>query len=144
MEHDFSATDFQDLVAEFEHHEAARHDESSRAQAVQHRQRVKELIDHHISDENWNTIVHQARQAAEHGNKQFMLLRFPSQLCTDRGRAINVPLPNWQNTLRGEAAEIYRRWESTLKPKGFHLTARVLEFPDGMPGDIGLFLGWEQ
>jgi hypothetical protein len=38
-------------------------------------------------------------------------------------------------TLRGEA-------EHDLKPCGFHLSARVLDFPDGMPGDIGLFLGW--
>jgi CBS domain-containing protein len=143
-EHHFSATDFKELVAEFEHHKAESRDEASLVQTVQHRQRVEELIDHHISDENWNTIMHQARQAAEHGNKQFMLLRFPSELCTDRGRAINVPLPNWQNTLRGEAAEIYRRWETDLKSKGFHITARVLDFPDGMPGDIGLFLGSEQ
>jgi hypothetical protein len=141
---DFSAGDFQELVSEFEHHQAEHHDEANRTQAVRRRQRVAELIDHHISDETWNTILHQARQAAEHGDKQFMVLRFPSELCTDRGRTINVPLPNWQNTLRGEPAEIYRRWASELKPRGFNLTARVLDFPDGIPGDIGLFLGWER
>ena len=43
-------------------------------------------------------------------------------------------------TLRGEAAEIYLRWERDLKPHGFRLAARVLDFPGGMPGDIGLFL----
>jgi hypothetical protein len=73
-----------------------------------------------------------------------MLLRFPSQLCSDGGRAINVTEPDWPATLRGEAAEIYLRWERHLKPHGFHLTARVLEFPGGMPGDIGLFLSWGQ
>jgi hypothetical protein len=26
------------------------------------------------------------------------------------------------------------------QPRGFHLAARVLDFPRGMPGDIGLFL----
>jgi CBS domain-containing protein len=44
--------------------------------------------------------------------------------------------------LRGEAAEIYLRWERDLKPRGFRLAARVLGFPHGMPGDIGLFLVW--
>ena len=44
--------------------------------------------------------------------------------------------------LRGEAAEMYLRWERDLKARGFHLTARVLDFPDGQPGDIGLFLVW--
>jgi hypothetical protein len=46
-------------------------------------------------------------------------------------------------TLRGEGAEIYMRWEHDLKPGGFHLTARGLDFPDGFPGDIGLFLVWD-
>ncbi len=89
-------------------------------------------------------MIHRAREAAEHGEKQVMLLSFPSDLCTDRGRAINVPLPDWPKTLRGEAAEIYLKWEHELKPQGFHLTARVLDFPDGKPGEIGLFLGWGQ
>ncbi|HTT81575.1 MAG TPA: hypothetical protein VMF86_18055, partial [Stellaceae bacterium] len=81
-------------------------------------------------------------EAAEHGERDFMLLRFPSDLCADGGRAINSALPEWPATLRGEAAELYRRWESGLKPRGFHLVARILDFPDGKPGDIGLFLGW--
>jgi len=71
-----------------------------------------------------------------------MLLRFPSQLCSDGGRAVNVPDPEWPSTLRGEAAEIYLRWSHDLKPQGFHLAARVADFPDGMPGDIGLFIVW--
>jgi hypothetical protein len=29
-----------------------------------------------------------------------------------------------------------------LKLNGFRLAARVLDFPGGMPGDIGLFLVW--
>jgi hypothetical protein len=86
--------------------------------------------------------VHNARQAAENGQKEFMLLRFPSQLCSDQGRAINAVEPNWASTLRGEAAEIYLRWERDLKPRGFRLSARAPDFPGGFPGDIGLFLAW--
>ena len=71
-----------------------------------------------------------------------MLLRFPSQLCSDGGRAINVPDPDWPKSLRGEPAELYLRWEHDLKPQGFHLQAQILEFPGGYPGDIGLFLVW--
>jgi hypothetical protein len=73
-----------------------------------------------------------------------MLLRFPSQLCSDGGRAINAPDPDRPATLRGEAAEIYLRWNRDLKPSGFHFTARVVDYPDGIPGDIGLFLVWGQ
>jgi len=56
--------------------------------------------------------------------------------------AVNAGLPNWSATLRGEASDMYLRWERDLRPHGFRLGARVLEFPDGMPGDIGLFLSW--
>ncbi len=55
-----------------------------------------------------------------------------------------LALPDWPKSLRGEAAEIYLRWERELKPRGFHLTARVLDYPNGMPGDIGLSLGWTE
>jgi hypothetical protein len=41
-----------------------------------------------------------------------------------------------------EAAETYLRWERDLKPRGFRLAASVVDFPDGMPGEIGLFLNW--
>lgn len=136
------AGDLRGLVADFEHHEAEHQDEERRAFAEQRRQKTKELIDHHISDEDWRAILHQARQAAEHGQKEMMLLRFPGQLCSDGGRAVNAPEPGWARTLRGEAAEIYLRWERDLKPHGFGLAARVLDFPGGMPGDIGLFLIW--
>ena len=117
-------------------------DEARRAAAEQRRGRVAELIDDHISDNNWRILVHEAREAAERGQKEYMLLRFPSQLCSDGGRAINVTEPGWPATLHGEAAELYLRWERDLKPHGFHLAARVLELPGGMPGDIGLFLIW--
>jgi len=87
-------------------------------------------------------MLHEAREAAQRGLKESLLLRFPSQLCTDGGRAINAAESGWPATLRGEAAEIYQRWEQDLKPRNFRLAARVLEFPNGMPGDIGLFLIW--
>jgi len=44
--------------------------------------------------------------------------------------------------VRGKPAELFQRWERDLKGQGFHLQARVLEFPDGFPGDAGLFLVW--
>ncbi len=139
-----AADDFRGLVADFERHKIERQAEAKRVAAEQRGHRVKELIDHHIADENWRSILHSAREAAERGEKEFMLLRFPADLCTDRGRAVNAPLAEWPTTLRGEAAEIYLRWERDLRPRGFHLTARVLDFPGGFPGDAGLFLTWDE
>jgi CBS-domain-containing membrane protein len=118
--------------------------ETREAAAAARRRTVQQLSDHHIGDETWHNLLHRAREAAQHGAKEFMLLRFPHDLCSDGGRAINVPERDWPKTLRGEAAEIYLRWERALKPKGFSLGARVLEFPNGFPGDIGLFVVWGQ
>ena len=138
------AADFLQLVADHERQEVLHREERRRADAQQRRLKVTQLIDYHILDETWRGLLHQARQAAERGEKEFLLLRFPRQLCSDAGRAVNVGEPNWPATLRGEAAEVYLRWERDLKPHGFRLGARVLEFPGGMPGDVGLFLIWEQ
>ena len=105
---------------------------------------VEQQVDDHVSEEGWRAILHQARRAAEQGEKEFMLLRFPSELCGDGGRAVNLPDPGWPATLRGDAAETYLRWQRDLRLRGFPLAARVLEFPGGVPGDIGLFLTWGQ
>ena len=115
-----------------------------KTEAVEHRHaQVEAMLKTKFSDADWGDLVHKAQKAAEHGQKQYLLLRFPSDLCTDDSRAINNP-PNdtWPDTLRGEAAEIYQRWDTTLRPHGFCLSAQVLDFPDGKPGDVGLFLRW--
>ena len=138
------AADFRQLMADHERQEALHREERRRVAAEQRRLKMAQLIDHHISDENWRGLLHQARQAAERGEKELLLFRFPSQLCGDGGRAVNSADPSWPMTLRGEAAEICLRWERDLEPHGFRLGARVLEFPGGMPGDIGLFLTWAQ
>lgn len=137
-----SAAHFQELVADHDAVEMRRRAEDRLAEAKRRKAAVKDLIDHHIADEVWQGIMHRAREAAEHGEKDFLLLEFPAELCSDGGRAINAPEPTWPETLRGEAAEIYLRWERDLKPQGFQLKARILNFPGGMPGNAGLFLAW--
>ncbi|HLN23547.1 MAG TPA: CBS domain-containing protein [Patescibacteria group bacterium] len=130
------------LVDEFGHKMAERKEEEQQAAADARKALVKRMRDHHITDEEWQEILRRARTAAAAGQKELLLLRFPCDLCSDGGRAINAPLPNWPETLRGEAAEVYLHWERDLKPNGFHLTAKVLDFPGGIPGDIGLTLVW--
>jgi CBS domain-containing protein len=139
-----SVTDFRRLVIDYEEKEVQHRDEARRGVAEQHRRVVAELTGRHVSDEAWRKLLHDARLAAERGETESMLLRFPCELCSDGGRAINAPEPDWPGTLRGEAAELYLRWEQDLKPQGFHLAARVVDFPGGMPGDVGLFLSWRR
>ena len=105
-------------------------------------QRIKELAARRLTDAVWRQMLASARNAATAGLREFMLLRFPSQLCSDGGRAINAPDPHWPETLRGEPADIFRRWRDELQPQGFQIAAQIIDFPDGLPGDAALFLMW--
>lgn len=86
-------------------------------------------------------LVHLA-EAADQGDSQFLWDRFPSDLCTDRGRAINNFEEGWFDTLTGIPRQLYGYWESRLQQLGYGITAAILDFPDGIPGDAGLFLTW--
>ncbi|MCU0987256.1 MAG: hypothetical protein MUC89_20335 [Acetobacteraceae bacterium] len=80
--------------------------------------------------------------AAERGRTETMVFRFPNALTTDKGRAINNAEGDWPRTLTGRPAQVYGFWKEHLEPKGFRLKAMVVEYPGGMPGDIGFFLAW--
>ena len=71
-----------------------------------------------------------------------MALRFPSDWCTDKGRAINNFEPNWPETLTGFAKRAYDYYEKELRPAGYRVRAQILDFPGGLPGDVGIFLSW--
>ncbi len=141
-ENAFTADGFRSLVGTALSKKALEMEAARRASEGEKDHMVKEAIDHHVTDEKWRGLLHQGRIAAAHGETELLMLRFPAALCGDGGRAINVPEPDWPATLRGEAAETYLRFERELKPLGFHLIARVLDFPGGFIGDIGLFLYW--
>jgi hypothetical protein len=82
------------------------------------------------------------RGAAERGEREVLALRFPSEYCTDGGRAINNFEPDWPKTLTGFAKRAYEFWRQELEPQGYRLRAQILDFPGGVPGDVGIFLRW--
>ena len=82
------------------------------------------------------------RGAAERGEREVLALRFPSEYCTDGGRAINNFEPDWPDTLTGFARQAMEFFEAELKPVGYHARAQITDFPGGVPGDVGVFLRW--
>lgn len=137
-----SATAFRRLV---DAHEEAKRQARAREVQVQEQARialVKKLAGEQLTDRAWTDLMDRAHAAAERGETDFLLIRFPAALCSDGGRMINAPDPNWPTSLRGPAADIYERWRDELKPAGFGLAARILEFPGGFPGDAGITLTW--
>jgi CBS domain-containing protein len=137
-----TAADFRALTVHYQD-EVATERARQRIAADQARSHeIFRLMAEHVTDGLWHQVLHKAHQAAARGEKEALLLRFPAAACTDGGRAINVPDPDWPRTLRGEPAEIYLRWERDLRPRGFGIAARIINFPDGIPGDAGLYLVW--
>jgi hypothetical protein len=80
--------------------------------------------------------------AAERGENHLQVLTFPSELCTDGGRAINNSDPNWPQTLVGFAARAFEFYTVELQPLGYRLRAEILDFPGGKPGEVGITLAW--
>jgi hypothetical protein len=90
-------------------------------------------------NERVNTAI---RHAAEQGKTEVQVIVFPATFCSDRGRRINNGEADWPGSLDGFARKAYEYYDKELRPLGYRIEARVLTFPDGMPGDVGLFLKW--
>jgi hypothetical protein len=82
------------------------------------------------------------KRAVDNGMTEVEVLRFPNQLCTDRGRAINQQEPGWENTLTGLPKELFHFWKQYLQPRGYKLRFQIVDFSGGIPGDVGVTLSW--
>ena len=81
-------------------------------------------------------------RAGSNGRTEVQVHRFPNQLCTDRGRAINQQEKGWEQTLTGVPKEIYELWERHFRDNGYKLRCEIVDFPGGMPGDVAMTLSW--
>lgn len=109
---------------------------------AEHKDVYQAFMNQHVHPEAKARVTAAVRRAAERGEKEIQVMRFSSDFCTDKGRAINNFEPNWPETLTGFAKEAYEAWDRNLRPLGYKLRAQVLDYPDGMPGDVGMFLYW--
>lgn len=110
--------------------------------------RKKALIDEfhkppeRTEDQLMALVDQMVSRAADRGESQVQIYQFPSTLCKDSGRSINNSLPNWVDTLDGRPRLAYEFWRDRLRPLGFGLKAEILDYPGGMPGDVGFILSW--
>ena len=81
-------------------------------------------------------------RAVSNGLSEVQVYRFPNALCTDHGRAINQQEQGWETTLTGLPKEMFQFWERQLRPRGYKIKFQIVDFPDGMPGDVGITLKW--
>jgi hypothetical protein len=141
----FSAADLKRRMAE---REAARAAEELRRMQEQEERQKAVMADFHKPPERTpeqllQLVMQLVNQAADRGQTEVQVYRFPNELCNDRGRRINNSEPDWEQTLEGRPKLGYEFWRDHLRPLGFGLKAEVLDYPGGMPGDIGFFLTWK-
>jgi hypothetical protein len=82
------------------------------------------------------------KRAVTNGVAEVEITRFPNNLCTDHGRAINQQEAGWEETLTGLPRELYQFWKTYLQPRGYRLKYQIADWPDGVPGDISVTLSW--
>ena len=103
---------------------------------------TQDFLTSHVSAEETAMVRRLVFNAVKDGKMEALVYSFPSLLCTDQGRAINSNAPDWPETLQGKAREFYERFETLAKPQGYRLKAMIINFPGGVPGDVGFFLNW--
>jgi hypothetical protein len=141
----FSAADVKRRMAEREAQKAA---EELRHMKEQEEKQKAVMAEFHAPpartpEQLMHLVMQLVSQAAERGQNEVQIYRFPNSVCTDNGRRINNSLPDWEKTLEGRPKLGYEFWRDHLRPLGFGLKAEVLEYPGGVPGDIGFFLTWK-
>jgi hypothetical protein len=124
---------------------------------AQFRQRLENF---QLTDDIIKSGMDRIRRAFERGETELMISAFPSVFCTDDGRAIinagappiNKPTkeelntradePVWLATMPAGVRKVFDFWKAELKDSGFKLGVRIISFPDGKLGDVGLFISW--
>ena len=82
------------------------------------------------------------RRAAEQGKNELQVLQFSAIWLEDGGRAINNEDPDWPKSLTGFSKRAYDYYMENLRPLGYKLSAKIISFPEGMLGDVGIYLHW--
>jgi hypothetical protein len=95
-----------------------------------------------IQPQAMERVMSAVQKAAERGETHILVFQFSSKMCKDSGRAINNADPHWPESLVGFPARAFEFFEKHLQPHGFKLRAEILNYPGGMPGDVGITLHW--
>jgi hypothetical protein len=140
-----SAKDIQKQAAIKEAEKADQHARASAAAEAEKRALIEKLSKPSgLSEEEKvklaSTVI---QRAVRSGLSEVQVYRFPNILCTDRGRAINQQEAGWEKTLTGIPKEIFQLWSDYLKPRGYRIRYQIIDFPGGMPGDVGITISWK-
>jgi hypothetical protein len=137
-----SASALHQIIADKEARLAAEAAKRAKAAADEERQQREHFLNWKIRPEDVERLNGRIRRAAEQGQTELLVGRFPSAWCLDKGRAINSLDPDWPSSLTGIGAEFHGYFKREMEPKGFKLRMEIVSFPDGLLGDVGAYLSW--
>lgn len=137
-----SAEDLRKRMAERELEEAKKAIEKQKKAQSEEAEFKDFFMRGEITDEERERFRNRVLALAERGETEACVMTFPSSFCSDGGRAINNFEADWHKTLIGRAATAFELWDRNAKPLGYKLQARVLSYPNGIIGDIGLYITW--
>ena len=89
-------------------------------------------------------IATMVRRAVDAGEKEALVMRFPSEWLPDQGRSITSHDPAWRERLSGFPKRAYDFYGRELAPHGFQIKVQILDWPGGIPGDVGWFITWKR
>lgn len=118
---------------------------SHEAEVMEEREKLRTaFMEREVKPDAMDRVEAVVWKTVEAGEKEVLLFRFPSDWLPDQGRAITNHDQEWHRHLDGFAQRAYAFYERELAPRGFQLRAQVLDWPGGMPGDVGFFLQWKR
>jgi hypothetical protein len=139
-----TAADCKKRIAEAEAEKAS---DYLRKQAVEDAEK-KALLDHLrkpsgvADEERMKRAAAIINRAVNNGLTEVEVGRFPNELFTDRGRAINQQESGWEDTLTGLPKEFFEFWQRYLRPRGYRIKFQIVDWPGGKPGEVGVALSW--
>lgn len=137
-----SAQELRMIMLEKQMAELERQEKIRKSKEKQHTDFLHDFLEGQVTEKERAMIRRLVMTAVAQGKEEVLVYSFPSELCSDGGRAINNAEPNWPATLQGKAKELYDRFKENVQPQGYKLKASILNFPKGMPGDVGFHLSW--
>lgn len=137
-----SAAELAALAADEAEHEAASRAQNRASLDSARQRRVHHFREDPLTTRDQQEIMHTCIAAARQGHDHALVMRFPCEVCADGGRAINNGEAGWPATLIGQPRSLYDYWERELRPAGYHVHARIIDFAGGVPAEVGLTLNW--
>ncbi len=101
------------------------------------------FMDREVAPDATERVARLVQRAAERGEHEVEVLRFPSAWMLDKGRSLTSGYGDWTQQLDGFAARAHQFYQEKLAPLGYGIGAAIADYQGGLPGDVAVTLTWK-